>query len=211
MGKSRAELADQLSETLIFEAFVSVAVGYTNDELISLGDLLSAQDSLDDDDVRELLVEGYRNPEGVREKSMRDFASTRAIRQSERVARAKQVEGAAVREAEGKLGVAHARIRSLEETVQAGGTSSQKSRRTIEALVFMAVACIVFAVAVAGGHLALKWVLLAGCALAFSAFEAIHYVANFDRSRWIPIAGTLSIVVAGVALWVLDEYWDLPR
>jgi hypothetical protein len=205
---ARARFADRLSEDLIVGAFLSVAASYTNDEMLELGDLLSADDHLDAEDVRGFILGGFLNPDEVVESQLRDLARARFRRQSDRVARNKKIEGDRARSTEVELSRAQAEISSLKGQISTDSDDSVTLRRSLEAVIALGILAVALLLATTLHWFGLKPIIFGWLAFAYLLFDAVHYVSDHSSGRRHRIAAMGTAVVLMAAGILLDANVD---
>ena len=209
----RATLADRVTEDLILEAFISVSTSYTDDEMLEMGDLLSADDVLDRDDVRAVLVDGFLHPEQASAQRIRDVARARNVRRSGRVIRSQRVAAEKHREIEERAKKAEARAASLQDQLAAktdsGSATEERLRRTIQVVLVMGALLVVLLFAVREDWLGTAADVIAGVAWLGVSFEGYRYVRETATPRGVALSGVASVLLL-IVVQVLLGWSESP-
>lgn len=199
---SRVELAERISEDIILEAFLGVAAAYTTDEMLELGDLLSADDIFDEKDVREAVKNSFLHPEV--HASAKDLARARIQRQSKRALRSQEVQSERERESQSKLNVAQQRIKDLEDAARGNHVGRTRQRRITEVVIIVALALLLLVLGTTLHLIHGGWLIIAWSAFVLAVpTEAVRYVRNSDARLRFLVAescGAFGLLVLGLII-----------
>jgi hypothetical protein len=210
---SRPQLVDQLSASIVLEAFMSVASTYTPEEMLELGDLLGDGESLDEDDVRSVVKQTFLHPETLAGARTENLARARIQRQSARVLRAREHDAREKADRDSKMNLAEDKIRDLGSQLEAARSSRQAgSARTTkerEGWTVGGVVGVALLVATLQGWLSVGGAIVAWLAFAYLLVAIVDYVTTEGATRTKALVGLMATVIVTAVQFVLPEVADV--